>query len=44
MPAETKPVCVIPARGGSKRFRRKNLALFRAGHALRNPVVKARGY
>jgi N-acylneuraminate cytidylyltransferase len=29
MPAEQPPVCVIPARGGSKRFPRKNLALFR---------------
>jgi pseudaminic acid cytidylyltransferase len=29
MPPETRPVCVIPARGGSKRFPRKNLALFR---------------
>jgi pseudaminic acid cytidylyltransferase len=29
MPVETKPVCVIPARGGSKRFPRKNLAFFR---------------
>jgi pseudaminic acid cytidylyltransferase len=29
MPAETGPVCVIPARGGSKRFPRKNLALFK---------------
>jgi pseudaminic acid cytidylyltransferase len=29
MPAETAPVCVIPARGGSKRFPGKNLAPFR---------------
>jgi N-acylneuraminate cytidylyltransferase len=29
MPAEAGPVCVIPARGGSKRFPRKNLALFK---------------
>ena len=29
MPAETAPVCVVPARGGSKRFPRKNLALFK---------------
>ena len=29
MPSERAPVCVIPARGGSKRFPRKNLALFR---------------
>jgi len=29
MPPDAKPLCVIPARGGSKRFPRKNLALFR---------------
>ena len=29
MPAEAAPLCVIPARGGSKRFPRKNLAAFR---------------
>jgi N-acylneuraminate cytidylyltransferase len=29
MPAETAPLCVIPARGGSKRFPGKNLATFR---------------
>lgn len=29
MPVERRPVCVIPARGGSRRFPRKNLALFR---------------
>ena len=28
MPADTRPFCVIPARGGSKRFPRKNVALF----------------
>jgi pseudaminic acid cytidylyltransferase len=28
MPPDMAPVCVIPARGGSKRFPRKNLALF----------------
>jgi N-acylneuraminate cytidylyltransferase len=29
MAAEERPVCVIPARGGSKRFPRKNLARFK---------------
>ncbi len=29
MPPDARPLCVIPARGGSKRFPRKNLALFR---------------
>jgi pseudaminic acid cytidylyltransferase len=29
MPPDVAPVCVIPARGGSKRFPRKNLALFK---------------
>lgn len=29
MPGDPKPLCVIPARGGSKRFPRKNVALFR---------------
>jgi N-acylneuraminate cytidylyltransferase len=29
MPPDSAPICVIPARGGSKRFPRKNLALFR---------------
>jgi N-acylneuraminate cytidylyltransferase len=38
MQGETGPLCVIPARGGSKRFPRKNLATFRGvpllGHAI----------
>jgi pseudaminic acid cytidylyltransferase len=28
MPADARPICVIPARGGSRRFPRKNLAPF----------------
>jgi CMP-N-acetylneuraminic acid synthetase len=41
MPAEA-PICVIPARGGSKRFPRKNLALFRGQSLLALTVQTAR--
>jgi pseudaminic acid cytidylyltransferase len=36
MRADSRPLCVIPARGGSKRFPRKNVALFRG-----EPLVAA---
>lgn len=40
MPGE--PVCVIPARGGSKRFPRKNLALFRGTPLIGLTIETAR--
>lgn len=41
--AADAPLCVIPARGGSKRFPRKNLARFRGRSLLALTVDTARG-
>jgi N-acylneuraminate cytidylyltransferase len=42
MPPDVAPVCVIPARGGSKRFPRKNLALFKGVPLIGLTVETAR--
>lgn len=40
MPAMDKPLCIIPARGGSKRFPRKNIALL-AGKPLISYAIES---
>jgi N-acylneuraminate cytidylyltransferase len=42
MTAESRPICVIPARGGSKRFPRKNLAPFKGVPLLGLTIETAR--